>query len=101
MSVIGNELVPYDASLNHGRSTPSTSSSIVIDSSPPTEDEDETCSRTNDRLSDCVSSSDSDLSSQDTVVDKPMQLALVEHSEGDRLILLSFFPLYCTTIFLY
>lgn len=80
VSVIGKEMVPYDASLHRDQSSQSSSPSIVIDSSPPTEEENLSIVG---RLSDFTNSSDSDLSSQETVVNRSKELALLATHEGD------------------
>lgn len=78
VSVVGKELVPYDANLRHASSSPSTSS-IVIDSSPQTDEEDLMMSL---QPSDCASNSDSDMFALDSGTDKP--LAITYHSGNDE-----------------
>ena len=75
VSVIGKEMVPYNASLhNDNSSSQSSSSSIVIESSPPTEEDSNAVAR----LSDFNNSSDSDFSPAcTTTVNKPRKLALI------------------------
>ena len=75
VSVIGKEMVPYNASLhNDNSSSQSSSSSIVIESSPPTEEDSNAVAR----LSDFNNSTDSDFSPAcTTIVNKPRKLALI------------------------
>ena len=61
---MGKELVPYDARVNRHSTSTSSSSSIVIDSSP------EDC---NEISNDCTTS-DSESSSVETVAQKPLAL---------------------------
>ncbi|KAI9551733.1 hypothetical protein GHT06_022069 [Daphnia sinensis] len=75
VSVIGKEMVPYDASRHRDHSSQSSSSSIVIDSSPRTEEEN---SNAVARLSDFINSSDSDHSSQETLVNKSRKLDVLD-----------------------
>ncbi|KAK4036539.1 hypothetical protein OUZ56_028590 [Daphnia magna] len=75
VSVIGKEMVPYDASLHRDQSSQSSSSSIVIDSNPPTEEEN---SNAVARLSDFINSSDSDHSSQEALANKSRKLDLLD-----------------------
>lgn len=79
VSVIGKEMVPYDASLHRDQSSQSSSSSIVIDSNPPTEEEN---SNAVARLSDFINSSDSDHSSQEALANKSRKLDLLDIIEG-------------------
>ena len=76
VSVIGKEMVPYNASLhNDNSSSQSSSSSIVIESSPPTEEDSNAVAS---KLSGSNNSSDSDFSPACTViVNKPRKLALI------------------------
>ena len=76
VSVIGKEMVPYNASLhNDNSSSQSSSSSIVIESSPPTEEDSNAVAS---KLSGPNNSSDSDFSPAcTTIVNKPRKLALI------------------------